>query len=175
MGLEGEQVGCDKILSIFLEIVTFYKKNYWVLHDSKNQSWGTYINRILVKRCQALSLLPQQLLLGVAWGTLCTPALWNDPLSYAQVHQSGSGWSPVVSATSFRFYLVSERNTFLRDVCLCVFKYVDDNLAVMSIGFLLSSPDDAVIWRGPKKNGAYWQICIWTVRAPNIPSDIAIL
>lgn len=23
----------------------------------------------------------------------------------------------------------------------------------MSIGFLLSSPDDAVIWRGPKKNG----------------------
>uniref|UniRef100_A0A672RZT9 NUBP iron-sulfur cluster assembly factor 1, cytosolic n=1 Tax=Sinocyclocheilus grahami TaxID=75366 RepID=A0A672RZT9_SINGR len=43
-----------------------------------------------------------------------------------RVHQSGSGWSPV---------------------------YVEDNLAVMSIGFLLSSPDDAVIWRGPKKNG----------------------
>jgi Mrp family chromosome partitioning ATPase len=43
-----------------------------------------------------------------------------------QVHQSGSGWSPV---------------------------YVEDNLCVMSIGFLLSSPDDAIIWRGPKKNG----------------------
>ncbi|KAK7871285.1 hypothetical protein R5R35_007565 [Gryllus longicercus] len=43
-----------------------------------------------------------------------------------QVHQSGSGWSPV---------------------------YVDDNLAVMSVGFLLSNPDSAVIWRGPKKNG----------------------
>ncbi|OWF47785.1 Cytosolic Fe-S cluster assembly factor nubp1-B [Mizuhopecten yessoensis] len=43
-----------------------------------------------------------------------------------QVHQSGSGWSPV---------------------------YVDDNLSVMSIGFLLGGPDDAVIWRGPKKNG----------------------
>ncbi|XP_050301753.1 cytosolic Fe-S cluster assembly factor NUBP1 homolog isoform X2 [Anthonomus grandis grandis] len=42
-----------------------------------------------------------------------------------QVHQSGSGWSPV---------------------------YVDDNLSLMSIGFLLSSPDDAIIWRGPKKN-----------------------
>lgn len=41
-----------------------------------------------------------------------------------QVHQSGSGWSPV---------------------------YVDDNLSVMSIGFLLSSVDDAIIWRGPKK------------------------
>jgi len=23
----------------------------------------------------------------------------------------------------------------------------------MSVGFLLSGPDDAVIWRGPKKNG----------------------
>lgn len=43
-----------------------------------------------------------------------------------QVHQSGSGWSPV---------------------------YVEENLGVMSIGFLLSSPEDAVIWRGPKKNG----------------------
>ena len=36
-------------------------------------------------------------------------------------------------------------------------------LAVMSIGFLLGSRDDAVVWRGPKKNGtrikimiAYW-------------------
>lgn len=28
-------------------------------------------------------------------------------------------------------------------------------LAVMSIGFLLSSQDDAVVWRGPKKNGIF--------------------
>lgn len=40
-------------------------------------------------------------------------------------------------------------------MCLSVLQYVEDNLAVMSIGFLLSSPDDAVIWRGPKKNGIY--------------------
>ena len=26
-------------------------------------------------------------------------------------------------------------------------------LAVMSIGFLLEHKDDAVVWRGPKKNG----------------------
>lgn len=43
-----------------------------------------------------------------------------------QVHQSSSGWSPI---------------------------YVADNLSVMSCGFLLPSLDDAVIWRGPKKNG----------------------
>ena len=33
------------------------------------------------------------------------------------------------------------------------FQYVDDNLSVMSIGFLLQSESDAVIWRGPRKNG----------------------
>ena len=30
---------------------------------------------------------------------------------------------------------------------------MDDNLSVMSIGFLLGDPDDAIIWRGAKKNG----------------------
>lgn len=43
-----------------------------------------------------------------------------------EVHQSASGWSPV---------------------------YVEDNLGVMSIGFMLPSKDDAVIWRGPRKTG----------------------
>jgi len=47
------------------------------------------------------------------------------------VHQSGSGWSPI---------------------------YVEDNLSVMSAGFLLPSPDAAVIWRGPKKNGLIKQL-----------------
>lgn len=37
-------------------------------------------------------------------------------------------------------------------------KYVDDNLSLMSVGLLLSSPDDAVIWRGPKKNGLMFLI-----------------
>jgi len=42
------------------------------------------------------------------------------------VHQSSEGWSPI---------------------------YVDDRLAVMSIGFMLPNQDDAIIWRGPRKNG----------------------
>ena len=37
--------------------------------------------------------------------------------------------------------------------CLSLCQYADDNLGVMSVGFLLASQDDAVIWRGPKKNG----------------------
>eukprot|EP01017_Pseudomicrothorax_dubius_P036392 TRINITY_DN5204_c0_g1_i3.p1 TRINITY_DN5204_c0_g1~~TRINITY_DN5204_c0_g1_i3.p1 ORF type:complete len:364 (+),score=95.90 TRINITY_DN5204_c0_g1_i3:1-1092(+) len=43
-----------------------------------------------------------------------------------EVHQSNEGWSPV---------------------------FVDENLSVMSIGFLLQKQDDAIIWRGPRKNG----------------------
>jgi len=43
-----------------------------------------------------------------------------------EIHHSNTGWSPV---------------------------YVEDNLAVMSVGFMLSDPSDAVIWRGAKKNG----------------------
>ena len=31
--------------------------------------------------------------------------------------------------------------------------YVQDNLGVMSVGFMLASAADAVMWRGPKKNG----------------------
>ena len=33
--------------------------------------------------------------------------------------------------------------------------YVDkeQRLGVMSIGFLIGNKDDAVVWRGPKKNG----------------------
>ena len=42
-----------------------------------------------------------------------------------EIHQSGAGWSPV---------------------------YVEDRLGVMSIGFMLPNKDDAVIWRGPRKN-----------------------
>jgi len=35
-------------------------------------------------------------------------------------------------------------------------QYVDENIGVMSVGFLLPSPDDAVIWRGPKKHSMYY-------------------
>lgn len=42
------------------------------------------------------------------------------------IHVSSAGWSPV---------------------------WVSDNLGVMSVQFMLPNRDDAVIWRGPKKNG----------------------
>nr|XP_046196835.1 cytosolic Fe-S cluster assembly factor nubp1-like [Oncorhynchus gorbuscha] len=38
----------------------------------------------------------------------------------------------------------------------------------MSIGFLLSSPDDAVIWRGPKKNGTRVCVCVFQYVEDNL-------
>ncbi|BAB08742.1 nucleotide-binding protein [Arabidopsis thaliana] len=70
-----------------------------------------------------------------------------------EIHQSNLGWSPV---------------------------YVEDNLGVMSIGFMLPNSDEAVIWRGPRKNGlikqflkdVYWgEIDYLVVDAPPGTSD----
>eukprot|EP00930_Biecheleria_cincta_P094580 TRINITY_DN8587_c0_g2_i1.p1 TRINITY_DN8587_c0_g2~~TRINITY_DN8587_c0_g2_i1.p1 ORF type:complete len:382 (-),score=75.20 TRINITY_DN8587_c0_g2_i1:19-1164(-) len=47
-------------------------------------------------------------------------------LSGQDVHNSSEGWEPI---------------------------YLDEHLAVMSIGFMLPNQDDAIIWRGPRKNG----------------------
>lgn len=57
---------------------------------------------------------------------ICGPSLPRMfDLEGEQIFKSTTGWTPV---------------------------YVSDNLAVMSCGFLLESLDDAIIWRGPKKN-----------------------
>ncbi|KFK39308.1 hypothetical protein AALP_AA3G227700 [Arabis alpina] len=70
-----------------------------------------------------------------------------------EIHQSNLGWSPV---------------------------YVQDNLGVMSIGFMLPNTDDAVIWRGPRKNSlikqfltdVYWgEVDYLVVDAPPGTSD----
>lgn len=70
-----------------------------------------------------------------------------------EIHQSNLGWSPV---------------------------YVESNLGVMSIGFMLPNSDEAVIWRGPRKNGlikqflrdVYWgELDYLVVDAPPGTSD----
>ena len=74
----------------------------------------------------------------------------NDAMSMIacfKIHQSGSGWSPV---------------------------YVEDNLSLMSAGFLLPSLDAAVIWRGPKKNGLIKQLLRDVDWAPSGNSFVSI-
>jgi Mrp family chromosome partitioning ATPase len=64
---------------------------------------------------------------GILDVDLCGPSVPKMfGLDGQQLHQSSLGWSPV---------------------------YYQDNLAVISISFMLPSPDEPVIWRGPKKNG----------------------
>ena len=57
-------------------------------------------------------------------------------LKGSEVHQSASGWSPV--------YVDIDTDE-------------DIEIGVMSIGFLMSNQDSAVIWRGPRKNGLIQQ------------------
>lgn len=54
-------------------------------------------------------------------------------------------------SVSFSYGLIDQFLFLLTTINL--FQYVDDNLSLMSVGFLLSKADEAVIWRGPKKNG----------------------
>lgn len=60
---------------------------------------------------------------------LCGPSIpYLLGLENQEVHQCEEGWVPI--------YLDQEQK-----------------LAVMSIGFLLKSRNDSVVWRGPKKTG----------------------
>ncbi|ODA78012.1 hypothetical protein RJ55_06615 [Drechmeria coniospora] len=64
---------------------------------------------------------------GIMDTDICGPSIPKMMgVEHETIHVSGSGWSPV---------------------------WVMDNLGVMSIQFMLPNRDDAVIWRGPKKNG----------------------
>lgn len=85
----------------------------------------------------AFSLAAQGLSVGLLDVDICGPSI---PLMLGvkghEVRQSASGWSPV--------YVTQEGLTEDDD---------DVELGVMSIGFMLPSDDEAVIWRGPRKNG----------------------
>ncbi|KAF1516904.1 Cytosolic Fe-S cluster assembly factor NUBP2, partial [Eudyptula minor] len=77
----------------------------------------------------ALSLRHSGKKVGILDVDLCGPSI---PRMFRvqdnDVHQCDSGWVPV-------------------------FVGQDKSISLMSIGFLLEKPDDAVVWRGPKKNG----------------------
>lgn len=57
------------------------------------------------------------------------------------VHQGDSGWVPV-------------------------FVDREQSISLMSVGFLLEQPDEALVWRGPRKNGNATLIC----RRPTRPT-----
>jgi Mrp family chromosome partitioning ATPase len=88
----------------------------------------------------AIGLYMKNYRVGLLDVDLCGPSIPHMMgLKGHQVHMSSHGWVPVYTDTDMR-------------------------LAIMSIGFLLEQPDEAVIWRGPKKtamigqflNQVYW-------------------
>lgn len=71
--------------------------------------------------------LDESKMVGIMDTDICGPSIPKMMgVEEETIHVSASGWSPV---------------------------FVSDNLGVMSVQFMLPSRDDAVIWRGPKKNG----------------------
>ena len=90
------------------------------------------VGKSTVTSLLARTLAAKNFNVGVLDLDICGPSLPRVfGVEGEQIHQSGSGWSPV---------------------------YVDDNLSLVSAGFLLPSLDSAVIWRGPKKNGLIKQL-----------------
>lgn len=82
----------------------------------------------------ALQLAKKGYEVGLLDIDLCGPSIPKMlNLQNSEVHSSNDGWSPV---------------------------YVNDNLGVMSIGFLLNNQDDAIIWRGPRKTGLIKQFIL---------------
>ncbi|KAG7336455.1 hypothetical protein KOW79_001148 [Hemibagrus wyckioides] len=78
----------------------------------------------------ALALLHAGKKVGVLDVDLCGPSIPRMlGVSKHEVHQCDAGWVPV-----------------------CV-----DRLSLMSIAFLLDDPDDAIVWRGPKKTALIGQ------------------
>ncbi|XP_068003417.1 cytosolic Fe-S cluster assembly factor NUBP2 isoform X2 [Melanerpes formicivorus] len=76
----------------------------------------------------ALALRHSGKKVGILDVDLCGPSIPHMlGVQDRDVHQCDSGWVPV-------------------------FVDQDRSISLMSIGFLLERPDDAVVWRGPKKN-----------------------
>lgn len=98
----------------------------------------------------ALSLHHRGLKVGVLDIDLCGPSIPKMfGLDAAQIRQSPQGWV-VRRATE------EDR---LRDQSppswIPAYADAENRLSVMSIQFLLPNKDDAIVWRGPKKNGGH--------------------
>lgn len=96
----------------------------------------------------ALSLKHQGYKVGVLDIDLTGPSIPRMlGLEGRQVHQASQGY------VCFRSRVVHRLLTVAMTSWVPVYADEQQNLACMSIGFLLSNKNDSVVWRGPKKTG----------------------
>jgi Mrp family chromosome partitioning ATPase len=113
----------------------------------------------------AFALAADGLRVGLLDVDICGPSLPQMlGLRGQTVHQSASGWSPVY-VTEAALERAGRRSKFgaadgaadaddaMEDDADADEDAGDIELGVMSIGFMLPTEDDAIIWRGPRKNG----------------------
>jgi Mrp family chromosome partitioning ATPase len=88
------------------------------------------VGKSSVSALLALYLAQKDEKVGIIDADLCGPSIPKMfGLSSAKVHQGSSGWTPVS------------------------FSYGNGNsISVMSLAFLMANQENAIIWRGPKKN-----------------------
>ncbi|KAJ3210296.1 Nucleotide-binding protein 2, partial [Clydaea vesicula] len=94
----------------------------------------------------ALSLYFQGFKVGILDVDLTGPSIPRMfQVDHKQVHQASNGYRNIDFENDVTFL-------FLNDRWVPVFVDQEQRLSVMSIAFLLQNKDDAIVWRGPKKN-----------------------
>ncbi|KAG6416776.1 hypothetical protein SASPL_124214 [Salvia splendens] len=136
------------------DLVTIIERMATVKHKILVLSGKGGVGKSTVSAQLSFSLAAMGFQVGLLDIDICGPSIPKMlGLEGQEIHQSNLGWSPV---------------------------YVESNLGVMSIGFMLPHPDEAVIWRGPRKNGiikqflkdVYWgDLDFLVVDAPPGTSD----
>jgi Mrp family chromosome partitioning ATPase len=122
--LSGEAASKDPSISLVAERLRSVKSVILVLSGKGGVGKSTVSAQLAYTLAQS-----QDKQVGLLDIDICGPSQPHlMSMKNEEVHTSASGWSPV----------------FHEDF---------PNLAVMSIGFLIPSSDEPVIWRGPRKNG----------------------
>jgi Mrp family chromosome partitioning ATPase len=117
----------DPALAVVADKLSAVKNKIIVLSGKGGVGKSTVASQV------AFTLAQKGFSVGILDVDICGPSIPRMlGLTNAEVHQSGSGWTPILVDS------LPEGG---------------GELSVMSVGFMLPNKDDAVIWRGPRKNG----------------------